>query len=86
MATLWGAAMTARTSSIVLLVGSAYIGGAATLLACWEHGPILAIAAAPFGGSLAVVTTALLLSLGRPKAGSRASAARFAPKLTGRSG
>jgi hypothetical protein len=55
--------MAARSSYIVVLIASAYIGGAFALNACWQYSVLLAVAAAPLGGSLAVVSAALLLHL-----------------------
>jgi hypothetical protein len=55
--------MPGRSSYIIILIASAYIGGAAALNACWHHSFLLALAAAPLGGSLAVVSAALLLFL-----------------------
>ena len=54
--------MAARTSLIVL-IAAAYIGGAAALQMCWQYSFLLALVAAPFGGSLAVISAALLLYL-----------------------
>lgn len=54
--------MAARTSLIVL-IAAAYIGGAAALQMCWQYSFLLALVAAPLGGSLAVLSAALLLYL-----------------------
>ena len=54
--------MAARTSLIVL-IAAAYIGGAAALQVCWQYSFLLAFMAAPLGGSLAVLSAALLLYL-----------------------
>ena len=54
--------MAARTSLIVL-IAAAYIGGAAALQMCWQFSFLLALVAAPLGGSLAVLSAALLLYL-----------------------
>lgn len=54
--------MATRTSLIVLIF-AAYIGGAAALHACWQYSFLLALLAAPFGGSLAALSMALLLYL-----------------------
>lgn len=61
--TPWGAAMAWRTSWIIALIGSAYIGGAVAFHLCWPHSLLLAIVAAPFGGSFAATLAALLLFL-----------------------
>ena len=54
--------MAARTSLIVLIV-AAYIGGAVALHVCWQHSFLLALLAAPFVGSLAAISAALLYLL-----------------------
>ncbi|TXM99147.1 hypothetical protein FV242_26455 [Methylobacterium sp. WL64] len=64
--------MAARTSLIVLIV-AAYIGGAVALHVCWQHSFLLALLAAPFGGSLAAISAALLLYLRDPNARNRPS-------------
>jgi hypothetical protein len=53
--------MDGRDGSIVILIASAYLGGAVAFAACWPHGFLLAVAAAPIGGSLAALVVALLL-------------------------
>ncbi|MGH1575278.1 hypothetical protein ACRAWG_37310 [Methylobacterium sp. P31] len=55
-------AMDGRGSSILILIASAYLGGAAALGACWPHGLLFAGAAAPFGGSLTALLVALRLN------------------------
>ena len=55
--------MAKRFSYVTILIASAYLGGAVTLAACWQHGSLSAIVAAPFGGSLAALSAALLLYL-----------------------
>jgi hypothetical protein len=63
--------MDGQRSFIVVLIASAYLGGAATLAVCWHYSVLLAIAAAPFGGSLAVLGAALLLHRYRARAKAR---------------
>ncbi|QGY02321.1 hypothetical protein MMSR116_10865 [Methylobacterium mesophilicum SR1.6/6] len=47
----------------MILIARASLGGAVALSARWHHGFVLALAAAPLGGNLAVVSAALLLAL-----------------------
>ena len=79
--------MAARTS-LIILIAAAYLGGAVTLHLCWQHSLFLAVVAAPFGGSLAVLSAAMLLYLRNPDARSRsASLGRSrASELLGRIG
>ena len=53
--------MAGRTSYVIILIASAYMGAAAVLHMCWQHSLLLTVIAAPFGGSLAVLSAALLL-------------------------
>jgi hypothetical protein len=62
--------MAARTN-LIILIGAAYLGGAVTLHLCWQHSVFLAVVAAPFGGSLAVLSAAVLLYLRDPDERSR---------------
>lgn len=55
--------MAKRFSYVIVLIASANLGGAVTLAACWQHGSLLAVVAAPIGGSLAALSAALLLYL-----------------------
>jgi len=79
--------MAARTS-LMVLIAAAYIGGAAALHVCWQHSFLLALVAAPFGGSLAVISTALLLYLRDPGARNRLSGPdrRISSELVDRAG
>ncbi|MHC2109138.1 hypothetical protein [Methylobacterium sp. CM6246] len=54
--------MAARTS-LIILIAAGYLGGAVVLHVCWQYSFILAVVAAPFGGSLAVISAALLVYL-----------------------
>jgi len=56
----------AARASLIVLIAAAYIGGVAALHVCWQHSFVLALVAAPFGGSLAVPSAALLLYLRDP--------------------
>lgn len=67
--------MGGQRSVIVILVASAYVGGAAALATCWHEGVILAILAAPIGASLAVLCTAFLLYQYRSAVRARPAAA-----------
>ncbi len=51
---------------VIVLMAAALVGGFATLIALWPLGPIIALASAPFGGSLLALVAALLVALRRP--------------------
>lgn len=78
----------ATRTSLIILIAAAYIGGAAALHVCWQHSFLLALVAAPFGGSLAVIFAALLLYLRHPDARNRPSGPdrRISSELLGRIG
>jgi hypothetical protein len=46
---------------MVLLVLAGWIGGAATLVALWSYSPVVALVAAPFGGSALAAVAAMVL-------------------------
>lgn len=71
--------MAARTSLIVL-IAAAYIGGAVALHVCWQYSFLLALVAAPFGGSLAAISAVLLLYPRDPDARKRLS--RFERRIS----
>jgi hypothetical protein len=58
-----GGNMRGRPSYLIVLVGSGYIGAIIALSVCWHLGLLLALLAAPAGGSLGVFVAALLLYL-----------------------
>lgn len=47
----------------MLLLVSAIIGAGVTVVVIWPHGALVALAAAPFGGSLIAVLAALLVDV-----------------------
>jgi hypothetical protein len=46
---------------MVLLVLAGWIGGAATVVALWSYSPLVALVAAPFGGSTLAALMATVL-------------------------
>ncbi len=46
---------------VILVISSAFIGGAITIALLWPYGIDLALFAAPFGGSLLTLAVALLV-------------------------
>jgi hypothetical protein len=79
--------MAARTS-LIILIAAAYLGAAVTLHLCWQHSFFLALVVTPFGGSLAVLSAALLLYLrdGGSNDHPPASAATASLKATSQAG
>jgi hypothetical protein len=47
---------------VIVYLFASLIGGAATAIWLWSDSALLAIAAAPFGGSAAVLTVAILVT------------------------
>jgi hypothetical protein len=51
---------------VIVFMVTALIGAFATLIALWPLGPVIALASAPFGGSLLTLVAALLVALRQP--------------------
>lgn len=54
---------TREPMAVIAYLFASFVGGLLTAVLLWQYGPLAALLAVPFGGSLAVVATVALLFL-----------------------